>query len=284
MGLPRVLTESELRRRAPSIFATEAHGSRSPKYTFIPTFDVVRGLEKQGFFPVFAAESRTRDESRRGFAKHVVRFRQEQPLQVGDTLVELGMSNAHDGSGSFNFFAALLKLLCLNGMCVGANGKLDFRSSHTGNVLDSALNSAFGVAQHFPKVLANVAEMQQVRISSDAQADFAKQALEAKYGETAPVGVAEILRPRRYEESASGTTWGYGAVAKPDLYTTYNVIQENIIKGGQYGRTVSEKTGRTRTHRTRPVKSVNTDIALNKKLWDIATDIAAKSGAPLSAL
>ena len=43
------LDEDQLRTVAPSIFAAGKHVSRSDRYTYIPTIDVLRGLRKEGF-------------------------------------------------------------------------------------------------------------------------------------------------------------------------------------------------------------------------------------------
>jgi hypothetical protein len=66
------LTESELHDRAPSIFATSAHHSRSDRFAPIPTVEVLRGLAKEGFVPTRARQCRCRDSDRREFTKHVI--------------------------------------------------------------------------------------------------------------------------------------------------------------------------------------------------------------------
>src|SRR3954453_13050347 len=43
------LTNEVMRRYAPSIFAESAHTSRSNKYAYIPTVEIVEGLRKEGF-------------------------------------------------------------------------------------------------------------------------------------------------------------------------------------------------------------------------------------------
>ena len=42
------LSEDQMRAAAPSIFAEGKHASRSERYTYIPTIDVLRGLRKEG--------------------------------------------------------------------------------------------------------------------------------------------------------------------------------------------------------------------------------------------
>ncbi|WP_424137682.1 hypothetical protein [Roseomonas chloroacetimidivorans] len=49
------LSDSELMQLAPSAFATEAHSSRSARYAYIPTAEVIAGLRREGFAPVLGA-------------------------------------------------------------------------------------------------------------------------------------------------------------------------------------------------------------------------------------
>lgn len=43
------LSDDQIRRVAPSIFADGKHESRSERYTYIPTIEVLRGLRNEGF-------------------------------------------------------------------------------------------------------------------------------------------------------------------------------------------------------------------------------------------
>ena len=45
------LSDDQIARIAPSIFAQEAHESRSERYVYIPTIDVLNGLRHEGFEP-----------------------------------------------------------------------------------------------------------------------------------------------------------------------------------------------------------------------------------------
>ena len=74
-GSARALTEDEMRKAAPSIFATAAHDSRSAKFHPIATIDVLRSLQKEGFSPVAVMQSKARDESKKDFTKHMIRLR-----------------------------------------------------------------------------------------------------------------------------------------------------------------------------------------------------------------
>ncbi len=58
------------------------------------------------------------------------------------------------------------------------------------------------------------------------------------------------MQPRRWEGK------------KDDLWTVYQRLQENLIKGGLSGRNAKGKRARTRS-----VNGIDGDIKLNKALW-----------------
>ena len=69
------LAEDQMRQAAPSIFAEGKHASRSERYTYIPTIEVLRGLRKEGFEPFMVAQSKSRIEGKTDFTKHMIRMR-----------------------------------------------------------------------------------------------------------------------------------------------------------------------------------------------------------------
>ncbi len=71
----------------------------------------------------------------------------------------------------------------------------------------------------------------------------------------------QFLRTRRRDDQST------------DLWTTFNVVQENVIRGGLHGYTRDEQ-GRRRNTSTRPVTGVDQDIKLNRALWIVAEEMA----------
>ena len=71
----RALSQEEMRRAAPSIFAARPHASRSERFRAIPTIEVLRGLEKEGFFVVGAKQSASRDPTKTDYTRHMIRLR-----------------------------------------------------------------------------------------------------------------------------------------------------------------------------------------------------------------
>lgn len=76
----RPLTREELMSHVPSVFSEEKHESRSERYTYIPTITLLDSLQREGFEPFFACQTRVRDQSRREHTKHMLRLRRAGQL------------------------------------------------------------------------------------------------------------------------------------------------------------------------------------------------------------
>jgi hypothetical protein len=97
------LDDNQLRIHVPSIFADTAHESRSDKYLHIPTITILDALRKEGFEPFMACQARVRDESKLGFAKHMLRLRHASQIGFNNEegTNEIILLNSHDGSSSY---------------------------------------------------------------------------------------------------------------------------------------------------------------------------------------
>ena len=69
----------------------------------------------------------------------------------------------------------------------------------------------------------------------------------------------QLLEPRRYAERD-----------KNDLFTTFNVIQENLIKGGIRGYIKDKHGYPKKPTSTRAINSIDQSTALNRALWSLA--------------
>jgi hypothetical protein len=54
-----------------------------------------------------------------------------------------------------------------------------------------------------------------------------------------------------------------------DLWTTYNVVQEHMIKGG-----LRYQLGPNRQRHSRGIRAIREDVRLNTALWRMATALA----------
>ena len=253
------LSNDQIMRVAPSIFAEEAHESRSARYSVIPTIHVLNKLRAEGFEPFSVAQSRTRDEDKRGHAKHMLRLRHVSAMnsQVGEEFNEIVLTNSHDGSSSYQMCSGVYRLVCSNGLTVGTNNQ-EIRVRHSGDVVDNVIEGAFRVLEEFDVVKEQTASMKGITLDQDEREVFARAALQLRYeeDEKAPIVESQILRPRRTADQ------------KLDLWTTFNTVQENMIKGGLRGRNASGATVRTRA-----ITGLDQDKKLNRALWTLAEEM-----------
>jgi hypothetical protein len=76
------ISDDEMRRFAPSVFASQPIEGVSERYSFLPTSSILNGMRENGWVPVRAQEQSIRTEARRGFQKHFVRFARGEHLQT----------------------------------------------------------------------------------------------------------------------------------------------------------------------------------------------------------
>jgi len=251
------LTDEEIRRVAPSIFADAPHASRSERYTYIPTVDVLTGLRKEGFEPFMVTQTRCRDESKREHTKHLVRLRHRSQI-AGAEANEVILLNSHDGTSSYQMLAGVFRFVCANGMVVG-DATHDVRVPHKGDVIGRVVAGAFDVLDGFTRVVEETEGMKALQLNQGEQQAFARSALALKFDtDTAPAPVTEndVLRARRMNDAGN------------DLWTTFNRVQENLIRGGLRGRNAA---GRPTT--TRQVAGIDQNVKLNRALWTLAEEM-----------
>ncbi len=152
----RPLTHEELMHHVPGIFGEDKHTSRSQNYTYIPTITVLESLQREGFQPFFACQTRVRDPGRRGYTKHMLRLRRTGEIN-GQHVPEIILLNSHDGSSSYQMLPGYFRAICTNGLVCGQSlGEV--RVPHRGNVVDRVIEGAYEVVGVFDRIRGMTAE------------------------------------------------------------------------------------------------------------------------------
>lgn len=261
-GLP--LDLDAIAHACPSVLAQDRHESRSQRYTFISTNDLMRGLAKEGFHPHSIMQAGSKDENKRGFTKHLIRFRPETAVRnVNGSIYEVCLLNSHDGTtSSEKMFGGFFRFACKNGSIFFDGEATEVRIPHTGNVLDKVIEGAYTVVGQANLAIEHVENFQSLRLSSDEQMAFATSARALRFEDEHAVRADQLLQVRRVEDRPT------------DLWTCFNRVQENVIRGGLGYSQTNEETGRTTNRRTQPVRSVDGDVKLNRALWVLAEEMS----------
>jgi hypothetical protein len=257
------MTDDDLRQRAPSVFASNAMPGVSERYSFLPTSHVVTGLRDAGWIPVFADEQRIRTAEREGFQKHIIRFRRQNDIKtfnVGDHVTEMVLLNSHDRSSAYQLHAGVFRFACANGMVVADSTFSRISLRHQGFDPGQVIEGSFRILDDVPQIETAVDAMRSRMLDTSERTALAEAALIARYDtlDAAPVSPERILRPKRVADTGH------------DVWSTFNVIQENMLRGGQKDlyRRNPEKGKRFR--RMGEVRGIDESVKLNKALWHLA--------------
>ncbi len=255
------LLEEQMCLAAPSIFAPAKHASRSERYAYIPTIEVLRGLKKEGFEPFMVAQGRSRIEGRSEFTKHLIRMRHAGHVSTRPETNEIIHINSHDGASSYQMLCGVIRFICCNGLVVGDIAN-DIRIPHKGQAKEDVIDAAFRVLEDFEAVDESIDAMKSVSLEPEEQRAFASAALALRYGERgegqppAPITVDQVGEARRAEDVSDS------------LWLAMNRLQENMQRGGQPGRSTQG-----RRIRTRAVGSIDRTVSLNRALWILAEEM-----------
>lgn len=255
----RPLTNQQLEEQAPTLFTSEPHFEVSDKYHFIPTIDVVEEIRANNWYPVTVSEASVRDEDKEGYQQHCVRFRHfEDLLNPGENAIELLLFNSHDRTKAFSISAGIFRFVCANGLVVSDSLFETYKIKHLGERDNDVVTAIENITAIKPRLMNKIEKLESINLSQLEQESFAKLAIPLRFEEHLKINHKDLLIPHREEDY------------KDDLYTTLNVIQENLIRGNISG--VNKDTQRKFT--SREIKSISKDVTVNKGLWDIAERIA----------
>jgi hypothetical protein len=250
-----IKNEELLRTYAPAAFATEPEEGRvSDRYSFLPTTDILEILQDEGWTAWKAQQVSARTWSK-DHAKHIIRLKHEdldmKSFDVGDSFPEMLLMNAHNGLGSYDLMGGIFRMVCSNGMVISESdfGKIHIR--HIGFEAKQVVEASQALILNASKVADKINSWQNIELTPRAQQDFFADAAKIRFEAPSDDIIKEISQIRR--EADRGT----------DLWRTFNVAQENIIRGGF-------RNGNT-NRMVRPISNIQKDVKFNSELWDLAS-------------
>jgi hypothetical protein len=226
----------------------------SDRYAYIPTQDVVQTMLDNNYYisKIVATKPRSKDPR---VVKHFVRMRNnDHPEGANGTHPEIVIVNAHDGTTSLQFMAGLFRMICSNGLVVGTHSFAPARIAHRANWREEALEKAHDVIYKASEAARRTELLRQKRLNTITALQFAQQASQHFYeGKISP---HDLLTARRSQD------------VENDLWTIFNRVQENIIRGGLS----ADKGEGQRKFFTRSVRGAHADLTANNWLWNLTEE------------
>jgi hypothetical protein len=265
------LTEDILRQRAPSVYAAGPMVGVSQRYAFVPTAQIVGELGQHGWVPVAVEEQRIRNEARRGFQKHMLRFRLAVQMETLDEWnVELVLINSHDRGCAYQLHAGVYRRICSNGLVTSETSFETIRFRHTGCLGGEIVEASLRVQDFIPRVGESIDRFRSRELNRGEALDFARHALLLRYTspDSAPVEPETLLKARRPEDEGS------------DLWRIMNRVGENLERGGLSDHHL-DRHGKMRS--VRPLRGIGSRVDLSKALWGLAEQVANGQALEVSA-
>ena len=259
------MTKEQMQEAAPAVFTMTPSDEVSKHYTHIPTSKVIDDMELLGWKVADVKEVKARKAKTRGVQKHLVVFRNPDVVINGDdgdtVFPQILLTNSHDGKNAFTFTAGLFRMICENGLVISTTQFEDVKMRHMGYTFEDLQQNIREMVEKLPLTVESMNKMKEIEMNEQAALDFAKRALETRFGEKQmnriQVDLNDLLKPTREED--------YGN----DVWSIFNVVQEKIISGDfVYG-------SGSKVRKARSVKNFNQDQKINKELFELALEYVA---------
>lgn len=231
----------------------------SNKFGFISSSDLVSRMETQGLKLAGVVESKIRKDKalRQGFQKHVLRFDTGLSNKHGN--LQLLAINSHEGSSALTFRMGFFRLVCSNGLIIGSDLIPQIKVRHTQNGLLKLNDSIEELLEWRTVAMDNIEKMENRKLSADEYEKLALESAKIRMGEKFTDKIVPLFESKRHEDNS------------PDLFTAFNVIQENVMRTGFYA---LDKETNVAT-KIRAIRGVDSSLAINTELFNAALKLAA---------
>ena len=248
---------------APAVISNTSSPKVKENYKHYNTAELVEVMEQEGFYPVSASQVKVRKnaELRKQFAKHAIVFRDSKVNQDTGCAAQIVIVNSHDGSTSYRIYFGLYRFVCANGLMVGSEFASQ-RICHKGdkNTITEIIDISRKFVENASNVNAQIEKWNTIELPHEKQVEFAQKAMDEKWGDSK---AKENYKPEDFLEAHNVEDTDNNS-----LWSVFNKVQENMMKGNVQG-----QNDKGRRVRTRPVRNINKNINMNKFLWNLAEEL-----------
>ncbi len=248
----------------------QRHSKVTERYNPIQASSVGQAMTNHGLTLASLSTGRARHEDKANFQRTLSRYRGPS---IGDGVnLDIIYDSKHMGRGTDRILLGIYRMVCTNGLFVGSNF-FSHAIRHSGDTYAN-LNEGIGAALAIQSQLADtVKRMQGIQLDAGQREALALEAVKLLTPSDALQVRHRLLKPIALP---NGTTRD----GDSDLWTTYNLIQENSVKGNNvaYVSKSTDSFGRDnlRNMATRAIKpNSGKDAAFNQALFDAALKLAA---------
>lgn len=282
------LSNEVIARKAPAVFCERPHSKtsfgsgRSNEYLFLPTIKLVDGLRANGWEVVSAAQTMNSatDQENRMTNKHALFLARADHLgrgfNQGDVMPLVKIENSHNGLSSFGLSTGFFRKACANGLTVPESIYSAPKVKHTVNMSDDVVEATYKVLNDFPMLMDMQRSLSSVQLTNDEKLFYGNEVAEIFFDRAEREKLQARARDRHNDRillEAQLTTARRYDDRKNDLWTVFNVVQENLVRGN-----VQIVASNNRLNSKRKVTSIDRDNDIHDKLFTLTQKFAEWKG------
>jgi len=138
-------------------------------------------------------------------------------------VLEIVLTNANNGQSGYHIDAGVFKLACLNGLVVKSKDWGGVSIRHTGDPRMMVVEGTYQVIANAKKAMDAPAKWSKMLLSDARRLLFAQEAHKLRFGDDHRITPEQLLIHRRPADEGR------------DLWSIFNVVQENCVTGGLVG-------------------------------------------------
>jgi hypothetical protein len=247
-------TLESFRNACPAAFADVPAPHVSDRYVFVRTADVVERLVGAGFSVDTAQQVKaTRRSPEHGLHRVKLSHPEARLHGIGGLVPQMLLTNSHNHASRFEATVGLFRLICTNGMVVGATwATVSFRHQRSSAFDVGDLLAQFVEKTH--RIGESVSRWEGITLSDSQSAEYARRVAAIRFPNRVLERPDELLVSHRVEDNL------------PTLWHTFNRAQENGTHGG------TRFAGMRR--RARALSGITADQQYNTALWSLTDAFA----------
>lgn len=264
----KFLSKDDIKQTAPVILYSNPTRPVSDRYTFASTETVIDDLAELGWLPTQASQRKAKTEFSK-FSPHMVKF-SNPDLRISDgdgdlSFPQIVLQNSYDARSAMRFTAGIFRLVCSNGLIIATAKFGELKISHKGYSFDEMRRLVSDRTQSIPEQIQVMNDMKGRMLSQTEREHLAMQAILIRsnvlpedvnefQGKIDKLTLADILTPERDNDRGN------------DLWNTYQVTQEKMMRGGFH----VQLGMNAKVRKVKEIKSFEKDVDYNKQLFEVA--------------
>jgi len=270
------LTLAQIASRAPAALADGHDSSLSGIYGEVDTKKAIEIMADYGYHVTQAAQKKTRRYADMPFAEHLLSFAKPGIEAEGfaDGLrPEIILYNSRNGLSSLKLFTGAFRFICSNGIVTGDGQVTKVR--HTYQRVAEVEDAIRHAAEVLPGMMDTIRRYREIKLADTDVLEFAKNAVTSRW-EWLEQMTGEERGSYASRRTAENVAFGINRRedAANDLWTVYNRVQENIMRGGAPILSVTDKKPQGNWRNASAIRSPKANIDINQRLWQSAEQFA----------